>query len=84
MQVDLTYVELRKGDMLLLCSDGLSGMVRFDEIREVLKSSTEPLDTCKALTERANHAGGHDNITVIVAQFDGNDAEAARRRTASR
>ena len=37
VQVDLTYVELRQGDILLLCSDGLSGMVRFDEIREVLR-----------------------------------------------
>jgi serine/threonine protein phosphatase PrpC len=72
VQVDLTYAELRKGDILLLCSDGLSGMVRFEEIRELLKSSVEPLDICKSLTERANQAGGHDNITVIVVQFDGN------------
>jgi PPM family protein phosphatase len=72
VQVDLTYAELRKGDVLMLCSDGLSGMVRYEEIRELLKSSVEPLDVCKALTERANQAGGHDNITVIVVQFDGN------------
>jgi PPM family protein phosphatase len=71
VQVDLTYAEVRQGDMLLLCSDGLSGMVRFEEIREVLRSSLEPLEICKALTERANQAGGHDNITVIVVQFDG-------------
>lgn len=71
VQVDLTYVELRKGDILLLCSDGLSGMVRFDEIRETLRSGAEPLEICKTLTERANLAGGHDNITVIVVQFDG-------------
>ena len=72
VQVDLTFAELRRGDILLLCSDGLSGMVRFEEIRELLKSSVEPLDICKGLTERANQAGGHDNITVIVVQFDGN------------
>lgn len=71
VQVDLTFAELRRGDILMLCSDGLSGMVRNDEIREVLKSTTDPLDACKTLTERANAAGGHDNITVIVAQFDG-------------
>ncbi|MBX3192923.1 MAG: Stp1/IreP family PP2C-type Ser/Thr phosphatase [Labilithrix sp.] len=71
VQVDLTFAELRRGDILLLCSDGLSGMVRYEEIRELLKSSGEPLDICKALTERANLAGGHDNITVIVVQFDG-------------
>ncbi len=71
VQVDLTYAELRRGDILLLCSDGLSGMVKYDEIRELLKSSVEPLDICKSLTERANQAGGHDNITVIIVQFDG-------------
>jgi len=71
VQVDLTYVDLRQGDILLLCSDGLSGMVRFDEIREILRTSSDPLETCKALTERANQAGGHDNITVIVVHFDG-------------
>jgi serine/threonine protein phosphatase PrpC len=71
VQVDLTYCELQRGDVLMLCSDGLSGMVRFDDIREVMRSTTEPVDTCKLLVERANQAGGHDNITVIVASFDG-------------
>jgi protein phosphatase len=76
VQVDLTFAELRRGDMLLLCSDGLSGMVRFEDIRETLRSGMEPLDVCKALTERANQAGGHDNITVIVVQFDGSSLKA--------
>jgi len=70
VDVDLTYVELRRGDRLMLCSDGLSGMVRFDEIREVLRTST-PYQACKRLTDMANEAGGHDNITVVVAAFDG-------------
>jgi protein phosphatase len=71
VQVDLTFVLLRKGDTLMLCSDGLSGMVRNDEIREVLRSVDDPLEACKILTDRANQAGGHDNITVVVAKFDG-------------
>jgi PPM family protein phosphatase len=71
VQVDLTYCELRRGDILLVCSDGLSGMVRFDDIREAIRTTNEPIDACKQLTERANQAGGHDNITVIVVQFDG-------------
>ncbi|CAN5339828.1 hypothetical protein BH09MYX1_BH09MYX1_61690 [soil metagenome] len=71
VQVDLTFTELKKGDVLLLCSDGLSGMVRNDEIREILRTVPEPLEACKTLTERANYAGGHDNITVVVAHFDG-------------
>ena len=71
VQVDLTFCELHSGDTLLLCSDGLSGMVRFDEIREVLRTTPDPASVCSILTERANLAGGHDNITVIVTQFDG-------------
>jgi serine/threonine protein phosphatase PrpC len=77
VQVDLTYCELRRGDVLLLCSDGLSGMVRFDDIREVLRSTPEPIDACKLLTDRANQAGGHDNITVIVVKFDGEGLKPA-------
>jgi protein phosphatase len=71
VQVDLTFVDLRRGDVLLLCSDGLSGMIRSEEIREVLTTVPEPLEACRELTDRANRAGGHDNITVIVARFDG-------------
>jgi protein phosphatase len=71
VQVDLTYVVLKKGDTLMLCSDGLSGMVRNDEIREVLRTVDDPLEACKTLTDRANQAGGHDNITVVVAKFEG-------------
>ncbi len=75
VQVDLTFVVLRRGDTLLLCSDGLSGMVRNDEIREVLRSVDDPLEACKVLTDRANQAGGHDNITVVIAKFEGEGLE---------
>ncbi|HEX3776112.1 MAG TPA: Stp1/IreP family PP2C-type Ser/Thr phosphatase [Polyangiaceae bacterium] len=77
VQVDLTFVDLRRGDRLLVCSDGLSGMVRGDEIREVLLGAKDSLEACKELTDRANRAGGHDNITVIVAEFDGAGLEPA-------
>ena len=76
VQVDLTFVELRRGDTLLLCSDGLSGMVRNDEIREVLRAFDDPLEACRELTDRANLAGGHDNVTVVVAKFDGEGLQA--------
>ena len=71
VQVDLTYVDLRRGDRLMLCSDGLTGMIRAEEIRQVLINQVDPLHACKELTDRANAAGGHDNITVIVADFEG-------------
>jgi serine/threonine protein phosphatase PrpC len=71
VQVDLTYADLRAGDLILLCSDGLSGMIRNEEIRQVLLAAPGPLEACQMLTERANLAGGHDNVTVIVARVGG-------------
>ncbi len=71
VQVDLTYAELRAGDRVMLCSDGLSGMIRNEEIRKILVAATTPAEASRILIERANAAGGHDNITVVVAFFDG-------------
>jgi protein phosphatase len=76
VQVDLTFVDLRRGDLLMMCSDGLSGMIRAEEIRSALVTYGEPLEICKVLTEKANQAGGHDNITVIVVKFDGEGLSA--------
>lgn len=77
VQVDLTFVELRRGDVLLLCSDGLSGMVRQEEMRDVLRAYEDPFEACQVLTDRANQAGGHDNITCIVVRFEGDDLRAS-------
>jgi protein phosphatase len=52
-------------------------MVRFEDIRELLSTVVEPTAACKELTDRANQAGGHDNITVIVAKFDGDSLKGA-------
>lgn len=71
VSVDLTFLELRAGDRLLMCSDGLSGLVHGDVIRDVL-SEIEDLDTCcERLIELAKAGGGHDNVTVILAEFGG-------------
>ncbi|HHH31512.1 MAG TPA: Stp1/IreP family PP2C-type Ser/Thr phosphatase [Polyangiaceae bacterium] len=75
VQVDLTYVALRRGDVLMMCSDGLSGMIRDSEIRDTLEHVRDPLEACQVLIDDANQAGGHDNITVIVAVFDGDGLE---------
>lgn len=71
VQVDLTFVELRRGDVLMMCSDGLSGMLRDSEIRELLVHAADPVEACRVLIEEANLAGGHDNISVIVGKFGG-------------
>ncbi|HXQ27877.1 MAG TPA: Stp1/IreP family PP2C-type Ser/Thr phosphatase [Gemmatimonadales bacterium] len=71
VKVDLTHQELRKGDALVLCSDGLSGQVKKDEIARIVSSTSDLQTACGELIALANERGGPDNITVIVALFDG-------------
>jgi PPM family protein phosphatase len=76
VSVDLTFLELRAGDRLMMCSDGLSGLVHGDVIREVMQEY-EDLDACAArLIELAKAGGGHDNVTVILAEFAGEGLSA--------
>jgi hypothetical protein len=69
--VDLTFLELRRGDRLLMCSDGLSGLVHGEMIKDVLQNTANLADAAEQLIEMANAGGGHDNITIILADFDG-------------
>jgi len=71
VKVDLTHQTVRRGDTLVLCSDGLSGQVSKDDIAAVVSKESDLTGACKALIDLANAAGGPDNITVIVARFDG-------------
>jgi serine/threonine protein phosphatase PrpC len=71
IKVDITHQQLRQGDTLVLCSDGLSGVVRDAEIADVVQSSGDLVTICRRLIGRANDAGGPDNITVIAARFEG-------------
>jgi protein phosphatase len=71
IRVDLTHQELRRGDRLVLCSDGLSGQVRGEEIAALAGSSDDLADACARLVGLANERGGPDNITVVIAQLEG-------------
>src|SRR6476620_8351397 len=71
VSVDLTFLELRRGDRLLMCSDGLSGLVHGDMIREVLSEEPDLSRCCDRLIELAKQGGGHDNVTVLLAEFSG-------------
>jgi protein phosphatase len=57
--------------MLLLCSDGLCGVLDDAEMEAFLRNCTDLEATCKALIERALAAGSRDNITVVLAKNDG-------------
>lgn len=73
VQVDQASIEPRPGDRLLLCSDGLTGMVEEAAIQRILEEHTDPQAAANALVDAANEAGGQDNITAVV--IDVADAE---------
>jgi serine/threonine protein phosphatase PrpC len=66
IEVDEASYELAEGDRLLLCSDGLSGMVSEADIKRILVENEDPQAACDALVEAANQAGGQDNITALI------------------
>ena len=71
VKVDLTRQELRRGDVLVMCSDGLSGLVKNEDILRIVTGATDLVTACKDLIDLANARGGPDNITCIVARFGG-------------
>jgi serine/threonine protein phosphatase PrpC len=69
-EVDVKAVELLPGDRLLLCSDGLSSVVTDERIEEIMRAVPVPTETCQALVDEANGAGGPDNVTTLILQID--------------
>ncbi|MEW6360228.1 MAG: Stp1/IreP family PP2C-type Ser/Thr phosphatase [Planctomycetota bacterium] len=70
---DAFALALAKGDRLLLCSDGLTGMVADEAITALLQKHTQPQAACDALVRAANAAGGQDNITVVLVDWTGGE-----------
>jgi protein phosphatase len=69
--VDVTTQTVRRGDVLVLCTDGLSGPVRNDEIAELASRAHDTRHLCDQLIDRANQRGGPDNVTVVAVRFEG-------------
>jgi protein phosphatase len=70
IDVDLTTIPVEDGDVLILCTDGLSGLVPDETILATLTEDGADLtNACTDLIAQANAAGGHDNITVIVVRY---------------
>ena len=69
LEIDSISVETAPGDRLLMCSDGLTGMVEDQRIAELLSDGT-PEEAVWDLIEEANKAGGHDNVTVVVVDVE--------------
>ncbi|HSB10932.1 MAG TPA: Stp1/IreP family PP2C-type Ser/Thr phosphatase [Blastocatellia bacterium] len=77
VKVAMTAVQLYRNDCLVICSDGLSNKVTPDELRETATGADDLTDACRVLIEKANERGGEDNITVILARFDGEALHSA-------
>jgi len=71
VKVDLTWQGLRRNDLLVLCSDGLSGQVKKEEIAELAATTSDLMELCSRLIAMANERGGPDNITAVAARFAG-------------
>lgn len=66
VEVDLSTTDVQAGDRVVLCSDGLTTMVREREIEQIARSEPDPARAADRLVDSANQAGGEDNITVVV------------------
>jgi len=66
---EIKPVMLASGDLLLLCTDGLSGMLTDQEITDLLSSKRSLKFTLGKMIARANEAGGHDNVTAVLISF---------------
>ena len=77
VKIDLTHQRVRRDDVLVLCSDGLSGLVRPEEIARAVTEEANPELAAERLVDLANASGGPDNITVVIARFDGTGLESA-------
>jgi protein phosphatase len=70
LEVDVVTRMVRRGDIILLCSDGLNAMLSDNEIANIMRRNSNPWQTTKELVVAANANGGEDNISVIVIKID--------------
>lgn len=68
---DVQHIQVKPGYRLLLCTDGLTGMLADAEIERILKQTRSCKTACRRLVDEANRAGGADNITALVVDFRG-------------
>jgi hypothetical protein len=79
IRVDLTWQDLRRGDTLVICSDGLSGQVKREEIGQLVRELPDLDALCSRLITMANERGGPDNITVVAVRFEGDGLPAPEK-----
>jgi serine/threonine protein phosphatase PrpC len=83
VDVVLSSVPLCRGDVVLVSSDGLHGPVADDEMRDILLAEPDPKKACEALIGKALEREGPDNISVVVARFEGDGLPEPQKRAHS-
>lgn len=73
VKVDIRSEAVESGDIFLLCSDGLTGMINEEDISKVLANSHDLRNACELLVTMANEAGGNDNITALLVRINGEE-----------
>lgn len=77
IDIDIYAIDVRAGDRVILCSDGLTTMVREREVERVARNEPDPQRASENLVDLANAAGGEDNVTVVIIDVLEVDAPAA-------
>jgi protein phosphatase len=75
LKVGVCSVEARRGDVVLLCTDGIHGLLSDAAIRAVLLRHHHPGVAARVLVDEAMRRGGHDNIALLIARLDGGAPE---------
>jgi PPM family protein phosphatase len=83
VEIDVHTHQARSGDLYLLCSDGLTSMVREERMREILEDSGSLRTAAERLVAEANDMGGRDNITVVMFRLAGDDEQDGEREGAA-
>lgn len=83
VEVDVHVLDMAPGDRVLLCSDGLFGMIDDDLIQNILEQEPSPQRAAELLCEEAVHAGGNDNVTTVVIDFPAGRSSSSTQTTSS-
>lgn len=73
VDIDFFNVKLEKGDIILMCSDGLTNMIEDEEIRMILQGQRDLVEKAESLVNAANNNGGKDNIAVVLIEPTANE-----------
>ena len=79
VEMDIKTITFEEGDLLLLCSDGLSNKVNESEMTTILSNTNQLEQKASELIQLANHYGGEDNITLVIVKFD-DDSEMGEEK----